>query len=836
MYSNVAQKGNYLYVRGSEKGRRYKHKIEFRPTLWVSSKIKGAEDPWTTLDGQTVYSFQAGSMRDCKDFVERYKGVRGIDVYESPGHVYQYIAETYDGDITFDLKDLKITFIDIEVESEKGFPSPLTASEKILLITIKDLGNEKIITWGTKPLQKIIPNVEYRYFPEEDLLLRDFLSHWQNNYPDILTGWNSTFFDVTYLYNRLVKILGEKFADKMSPWGQVRQKEVVTKFKTNALKTYISGVALLDYMDLYMKFGTYSAKESYKLEAICQEEIGVTKVKNPGTSFQDFYTNHWETFVSYNIRDVTLVEGLDEKMRLIELAITIAYSAKINFEDVFSPVKCWDTIIYNYLNERKTVIPRRREGMVRESYEGAYNKEPIAGKHYWCVSFDLDAEYPNIIVQNNMSPETICDMRLPTSVENLLLRKTDLTEVYECDVAMAANGCCFRREGQGVLPIQMERFLGLRKEYKKKMLNAKRAKENEPDKNWDHEISRYDNLQKAMKILLNSAYGALGNIYSRYYDLRIAEGITLTGQLVVRWIANDLNAYMNKALKTSGVDYVVLIDTDSVVLNMGPLVEQMYAGHTKEETVEWLDTISEKVFKGVIAKSTADIAEYTNAAVQKMNMKRESITDVMLNVSKKRYVMSVHDSEGVRYKEPVLKIMGLQIVKASTPAVVRKSLRDSIPKILHGAERDLQEYVEQQRKLFTKFTPEEIAFPRSVNNLAKYSNPKTIYRKGKGAGGCPIHVRGALLFNHYVKELGLELKYPMIQEGEKIRFVYLRTPNPLHENVIAFVDELPPEFELCTYVDYDTMFVKTFEDAVQNFVQPIGWRTESRPTLEELFA
>lgn len=836
MYSNVAQRGNYLYVRGSDNGRRFKTKIEFSPTIWVSSKIKGAEDPWTTLDGQTVYSLQAGSIKETRDFVERYSDVHGMSVYESPGNVYQYIAETYTGELDFSLKDLKITFVDIEVESERGFPNPVTASEKILLISLKDLGDDKIITWGVKPLQKIIPNVEYRYFPEEKDLLRDFLAYWQNNYPDILTGWNSTLFDVTYLYNRISLILGEKFADKLSPWGQVNQREVVTKFNNKALRTYISGVSLLDYMELYMKFGTYSAKESYKLEAICEEEIGVGKVKNPGASFQDFYTNHWETFVSYNVRDVTLVEALDNKMRLLELGITIAYSAKINFEDVFSPVKCWDMICYNYLNEQKMVVPMKNKNVKSGMYEGAYVKQPIDGRHYWCVSFDLTSLYPHIMMQNNMSPETICDMKIPTNVEALLNRATDLSEVYEADVAMAANGVCFRRDFKGLLPIQMERFFNLRTVYKKKMIEAKKAKERDGGDEWDREISRYDNLQQAMKILLNSMYGALGNVYSRYYDIRIAEGITLTGQLVIRWIANTLNAYMNKALQTEGVDYVLLIDTDSVVLNMGPLVAKMYPNHTKEETVDWLDKISQEVFQNVINKTVEELATYTNAYAQKMFMKRENIVDVMLSVSKKRYVMSVYDSEGVRYKTPKLKIMGLQIVKASTPAVVRRSLKESIPKILYGTEEDLQNYVEEQRNVFGRFSPEEIAFPRSVNNLAKYSDPKTIYRKGKGMGGCPIHVRAALLFNHMVRQKGLELKYPLIQEGNKMRFIYLRTPNPIGENCIGFVDELPPEFELVSYVDYDTMFVKTFEDAVQNFVQPIGWHTQSQPSLEEFFS
>jgi len=841
-YTNVYQRGKFLYLRGIKDGRRYRSKLEFSPTVWTNTKSKA--EPWRTLSGEVVYPVKPGGIYETRDFVAKYEGVNGKTVYETTGNVYEYIAETYPGEVTPNFHDVLVAFLDIEVETERGFPNPDDADEGIFLITRRDRGNDIRITWGLRPLTTIIPNIEYRHFSTEEELLADFLAHWQNNFPDIISGWNSTFFDVTYLYNRLVKVLGEKAALRLSPWQQVYQKRVINRFEQEATKTYIAGISQLDWLELYMKFGSYSKKESYKLGDIAEEEIGVAKIPMPCATFREFYTNHWDTCVSYNVRDVDLVHWLDDEKGLIDLAITIAYSAHVNFDDVFSPVRCWDNIIYCYLREQKTVIPPRRRKVQSTPYEGAFVKEPLVGLHRWPVSFDLTSLYPHIIMQNNMSPETITDMQIEVTVDQLLRKEVDLSDVHESNFAMAANGWCFTRDTVGILPILMQRYFDLRNTYKKKMLAAKRAKENDPEnKSLKAEIARYDNLQMAMKILLNSMYGALANVYSRYYDIRIAEGITLTGQLVINWIANVLNAYMNKALKTEGEDYIVLMDTDSVVLTMGGLVDKFCAGKSKEEVIDFLNDISEKVFQGVINKAVEELAEYTNAAAQKMFMKRENIADSILSVSKKHYVMNVYDSEGVRYKEPKLKIVGLQIVKSSTPAVARKALRATIPLILSGNERDVQKYVDEQRELFNQYSPEQIAFPRSVNNLAKYADPATIYKREPVAKAgykkpvkpsIPIQVRAALLYNHLVKKHKLDLKYPKIQDGDKIRFIYLKMPNPILENVIAFQDILPPEFGLEEYVDYSLMFEKTFEDAVQGFITPVGWYTQPTGSLSDL--
>lgn len=829
MYTSVYQRGNYLYVRDVDNGKRRKYKVDFQPTLWITSGRTNQQTDWRDLNGTPVFTIQPGTIQDCREYSKKYSEVQNVTIYESPGNVYQYIADQYPDEIQWDSNSVSVFTVDIETETEYGFPDPEHANEEILLITIKDTRHNQIITFGRRPYDNNRDDVWYRHFSSEHSMLKEFLVWWQAHYPDVVTGWNSSLFDVTYLYNRLCRILGEDLADKLSPWGSVSQREIDLGSR-KAHKVQLAGIASLDYLDLYKKF-TYSAQESYKLDYIAWVELGARKDPNPGATFKDFYTDHWQKFVEYNIKDVELVDKLDEKMKLMDLALTMAYDAKVLYEDIFSPVKCWDIIIYNYLNKMKIAIPPRRKDVKKvRQYEGAYVKDPLAGKHRWVVSFDLNSLYPHLIMQYNMSPETITDHHMNVTVDGLLTKKYDLTEAYNNDVTCAGNGWCFDKQTRGLLPTQMQLYYDRRVTYKRAMLKAKQDYENTKDVKYKNDISRLDNLQMAMKILLNSAYGACGNPYFRYFDMRIAEGITTSGQLSIRWIANKLNDLINKTMKTEAVDRIVLIDTDSVVLSLEDLVEKVCAGKTTVQKIQYMDKVAEEIIQPFINKSYEELALYMNAYEQKMQMKRENLVDVMISVSKKRYVMNVHNSEGVQYKEPKLKVMGLQMVKSSTPAVIRDKLRESLKTILTGTESDVQRYVSDYKVEFAKLSVEEIAFPRGVSDVAKYHDEGTIYKKAT-----PIHVRGSLLYNHHLKRLGLQTKYPLIREGDKIKFMYLKTPNPFHEDCISFVDKLPEEFGLTQYLDYDTMFEKTFEDAVQNILDSLGWSTKQMATLEDWF-
>lgn len=825
-YTNVAPYGDKMFVIGYDKGRRYMRKIDFYPTLFVTSKSKSK---WQTLEGTYVDEMKPGSIKETRDFVKKYEDVSGFSIYGNTNYAYQYISDTYDGDVNWDMEQIRVFSLDIETATESGFPDIRSANEEILLITIKDVHSKKIVTWGIKPYDNKRDDVTYYRCVNEQQLLKEFIIWWQQNYPDVITGWNTDFFDVPYLIKRISRELGETFAKKLSPWGLINERN--TYIKGNEELHYdISGISQLDYLELYKKY-TYTKQESYRLDYIAQEELGERKKENPGTDFRDFYTNYWDKFVEYNIHDVELVDQLEDKMRLLELHLTMAYNAKINFEDVYSQVRMWDTIIYNHLRKKGIVIPLKSFGAGKDNqFEGAYVKDPLIGMHKWVASFDLNSLYPHLIMQYNISPETLTSEKLSVTVDKLLNREIDTEYLRRRDLAMTANGWTYRKDIKGFMSELMEEMYVNRSKFKKQMLRIEQEYQN--DKSKVHllkDISRLNNLQMAMKIALNSAYGAMGNQYFRYFDIRMAEGITTSGQLSIRWMANKLNAFLNKTLKTEGKDFVIAIDTDSIYLTLETLVEKTCVDKDTVGKIKYMDKICEEIFQPFIDQGYTELSEYMNAYSQKMVMKREVLADKAIWTAKKRYIINVHNSEGVQFSKPKIKVMGLEMVKSSTPAVIREKLRDSIEVILKGNQSDLQKYVMEFRKEFDKLPIQEIAFPRGVNGMKQYAG-SPIYIKGT-----PIHVRGALLFNHHCKRMGIDKKYQAIRDGDKIKFVYVRTPNPLQEDVIAFSQNLPKEFGIDTYIDYDKQFEKVFLDALQIVIEPLGWNTQEESSLENFF-
>ena len=825
-YTNVQLIGNQFLVRGVENGKRYEHRDEFFPTLFVKSKKK---TKYKTLSGQAVEAINPGTVRDCRDFYKKYEDIENFEIYGNDRYIYQYISEKYPQDeVKFDISKVKLVTLDIEVASEQGFPDVESCSEEILAITIQDYTTKQIITWGSKPFQNNRKDVTYHHCPTEHELLSNFINHWMQDVPDVITGWNIQLYDIPYIARRIQRVLGEKLMKRLSPWGLCSENEIHIMGRRH-IAYDVGGVTQLDYLDLYKKF-TYKAQESYRLDYIAEVELGQKKLDHSEfDTFKDFYTQGWQKFIEYNIVDVELVDRLEDKMKLIELALTMAYDAKVNYNYVFYQVRMWDNIIYNYLKKRNIVIPPKNRSTKSEKYAGAYVKEPKPGRYDWVVSFDLNSLYPHLIMQYNISPETLREARCPgASVERFLNQEVDISEEY----ATCANGAQYRKDVRGFLPELMDKMYGDRVIFKKRMIQAKKDYEKTPTKKLEKEIARCNNIQMAKKISLNSAYGAIGNQYFRYYKLANAEAITLSGQVSIRWIENKMNAYMNKILKTDDVDYVIASDTDSIYLHLGPLVDRVYEGRkkTNEGVVRFLNKVCEDEFEPYIESSYEELARYVNAYDQKMQMKRENIADRGIWTAKKRYILNVWDSEGVRYEEPKLKMMGIEAVKSSTPAPCRKMIKDALKIMMNGTEDEVIDFIENSRKKFRKLDPEDIAFPRSASNVEKYKAHATIYAKGT-----PIHIRGALLYNHYVKKHKLDNKYSLIQNGEKIKFCYLKKPNIIHENIISFIQDFPHEIGLAKYVDYDLQFDKAFVEPLKIILDSIGWNVEKTVTLEAFF-
>ena len=831
-YTNVAPWGNHILVREYKNCERVNRKVKYSPTLYVPVQ-KPTE--WKTLDGKYASPYKFDNIKEAKAFIEQYKQqphlVFGLDRF-----AYTYLSDTYPNTVNWDSDKILTVTIDIETRADNGFPDPEKAEEEMLAITIKNQTTKKIIVWGLGEFKNDRDDVTYINCSNENELLANFMNFWTKHYPDVVTGWNTDFFDIPYLINRVTKVLGEDRAKEFSPWGLISSRKVYNHGREQQVYD-ITGVANLDYLQLYRKF-TYTNQESYALNHIAFVELGQKKNENPYETFQDWYTKDYQSFLEYNIVDVELVDRLEDKMKLLELLLTMAYEAKVNYEDVFGQVKYWDVLIHNYLKNKKIVIPQKSSQSKSDKYEGAYVKEPQVGQHKWVMSFDLNSLYPHLIMQYNMSPETLVTgnyLKLADdkTYVNEMLSEVDL-DIPE-NTTLTPNGALYRTDKHGFLPEMMQDIYNDRTVYKKKMLKAKQDYEDTKDSKYLKYISRYNNIQMARKISLNSAYGAIGNQYFRYYDLAIAEGITTAGQLSIRWIEKKINQYLNKLLETTNEDFVIASDTDSIYVTFDKLVNRVFKeGEDVQKIVNFLDTIAQEKIEPFIDKSYQTLATYVNAYDQKMFMKREVIADKGIWTAKKRYILNAWDVEGVRYHEPQLKIMGIEAVKSSTPAPCREKIKQALKIIMSGDEKELNDFLIEFRKEFEDLPPEEIAYPRSVNGVRKFYSDSSIYRKGT-----PMHIKGSLVYNHMIRQRKLTKKYTLIQDGDKVKYLELRQPNPLGCNVITFPSKLPKELDILKYVDYDSQYEKSFIDPLSFITNNIGWKIDrsfgTQTTLEDFF-
>ena len=820
-YTNVVCLGDYILHRGVENGRPFNIKHEFTPTLYVPSK---KDTGWRSLEGDMVGPVKWGSIKETRESMKRYEDIENMKIYGHTIYAYAFLAENYpEENVDYNLDQISKMFIDIEVGSESGFPDPKIASEEVTAITIK-MG-DRVEVWGCGEFSHN-GEVIYNLCENEKHLLEQFVLSWQRECPHVITGWNIKIFDIPYVVNRIRKLLGETWVKKLSPWGFVKENKTFGIGGQEHQSYEIFGVSEIDYLDSYKKF-TYINQESYRLDHIAYVELGEKKLDySEVATLHELYRTDYQKFIKYNIQDVLLVDRLEQKMKLLDMIMSLAYLSKCNFTDVFAQTRMWDCIIYNHLLREKVVIPQKPKSHKGDAYEGAYVKVPQNGRHEWIVSFDLNSLYPHLIMQYNISPETILGTwEDEIGVAGLLKREFDTSIWKEKDITVTPNGSVYRRDKQGFLPKLMEKMYTDRVKYKKKMLTEqKKGKNADPNK-----LAQYFNMQINLKIALNSAYGAMGNQYFRFYDERNAEAVSVAGQLSIQWAEKTVNKYLNKTLGTENVDYIVASDTDSLYVRLDDLVSRV--GLTdKEKVVNFLDKSCGRI-EDIIAKCYEELAEYVNAYQQKMVMKREVIADVGIWTAKKHYILNVHDSEGVRYEEPKLKIMGIEAIKSSTPEPCRKSLKEIFNIIMSGTEDDVIRFIETFKDQFYSMRMEDVAFPRSVKGLKKYRDSATIYRKST-----PIHVKGSLIYNHMLANKKLSKKYPRIQEGEKIKYAYLKDPNPAGDRVISILNTLPSEFELEKYIDYDTQFSKSFIEPLKGVLDVIGWETERKSSLEGFFS
>lgn len=868
-YTHVAQHKNDILLRGFRDGKRIQERVQYKPYVFVNSAQH--DSVYRTIDGKPVGKVEFDSIGDARTFIKENTNVAGVKLYGFTDFPYNFIYDNYRGQIEYNPSLLSIVGLDIEVDiaSGGGFPDIQQAENEITLITLSR--NGKTTTLGCQPFEDTDDTSTYILCRNEKHLLKVFLELWGSVEfdPDIVTGWNIEFFDIPYIINRIMRVLGEKEAKRMSPWNILRESTVEIMGNLNQVWNPV-GVSILDYQQLYKKFG-FTPQERYTLDHVATEELGEGKLDyGEYDSLAELQKNDWRTYVLYNIKDVKLIDRLESKRKLLLLAIAMAYDAKINFQDTFTTVRAWDVIIHAYLLDRRIVVPMKSVPENDRGILGGYVKDPQVGMHEWIVSYDLNSLYPHLIMQYNISPETFvgwldgydeCDNkdvaedRVMRTIDGVVYSDSIQKYLKDNNLALAGNWTVFRRDKVGFLPALMRRYYDERVKYKKLMKQAEteleqaqrdlkalsdsqidqRNKLNAMIAGLEDQIAAYNSKQMALKIQLNSCYGALGNVWFRWFRLELAEAITSSGQLTTRWLEKHVvNKYLNRLLKTGDADYVLAADTDSCYISLKAFVDACVKDNpsiTKDEITELLVKFGTTKLQNVVDEGFQSLCDMMNGCGQMMNTKLERVSDRGIWTAKKRYVLNVRYQEGVTYDTPKVKMTGIEAIRTSTPAVCRTAIKQTLFLTLNEDEKTTQDYIEKFRNNFMAMSFEQIAKPSSVNNLSEYADRSSIFKKG-----APPHVRGSLIYNHALKERELTAKYEAIGSGQKIRWAYCTMPNPLHTSAIAAPASLPPELNMDAYIDKKMQFEKTYLDPIQNIFDKIGWTTEERLTLFDFLA
>ena len=883
-YTNVELIGNNILERYLVDGVEHRRKVPFEPSLFFHCQ---ETSPYKDIYNRNVREKFFDNISDArkwkKDMSEFGKEVMGMDDF-----ILQYIYKQYTPDIDFDINDIDIANVDIEVISKDGFPEPSICRWEIDAITHYSSKQKRFFTFSTRKWSKsksildarILDNLDYYYFATEKEMLIAYVNFWRENTPNVLTGWNVERFDLPYIINRLKKIWGDKTPEKLSPWGKIEEKVVYNMAGAEEQVYKIVGVNLIDYLELYKKF-TFVTRPSYKLGYIGEVELNDTKLEFDGPLWQ-LAEQDPQTYVDYNIKDVDLVVRLDDRLSLFLLVLSVSYYARVNYNNVFSPLKTWDGIIHYSLMQNNVIIPENKKHS-KEDYGGAFVKDPIMGYHRWLTSFDLTSLYPKLIGQYNISPETLMDYFTPPDLESFINKEFSWDNLgYSC----TPNGMMYTKEKLGVIPTEIDKVFRQRKFHKntsfaynflfeksKLVSHEVTLKNAEPIDIQDYVTIPKDEMesrlkmlsveqlkqiidaaprlekihdvqQQARKVLINSLYGALGNEFFRYYDIRNAEAVTSGGRLSIRWIERKLNEYFNKMLGTNNADYVVYIDTDSVYLNLEKLVEKVCemksikeSDWTKVQWVDFIDKFAREKVEPYIGRSYEELAEYMNAYQQNMFMDREAIADTGFWTAKKRYCLNVWDNEGKRlYNDkgelvPKLKIMGIETQRSSTPPFVSKSLKESIRLILQADEQTLQDHVAKVSAEYRSRPYQDISSVTSANNIEKYSDKH--YNPLKG---CLGHIKGVLAYNRMSVAFN---EVDPIRSGEKVQLLLLKPNNPTRAEIIAYPSggKIPDEFalDLKNIINYNLMYEKHFLKPLLSICGSINWKHEPSNDLSSIF-
>lgn len=829
-YTNVDRIGEQIVMRYVDDGDRKLIKTKFQPTLYVQGNGE-----YRDIHNRQYYPTKFDSIKAATDFIHLHDGVENFVVAGNTKYQYEFINTTFPEEIQFDVDLLNICYVDIEVWGDGTFPEPADAKFPINAISLRIHG--KTYAFGLRHNGSTFSKdgVDVFLFDTEIELMNSFVQFWTECQIDIISGWNVDF-DITYICKRLENISDKSTLNKLSPYKSVYSYNRDDDYGKSQLYYTIKGISKIDYLEIYKKF-IFKTRESYRLDYIATIELDEQKTDvSDYDNLFDLYEKNFELFMTYNIQDVELVERLDKKLKFMEIAVNLAYFSKVNFEDVTSPMRYWENIIQNYFTENKMVIPIKRENSVKNSkFKGAYVKPPIVGRYNNIVSFDFASLYPSIMIAFNISPECIED-QIEMRVDDVLNRTIDLTEQHNKNQTVAVNGVCFSKNKDGFIPTLVGKMLRLRKEYKNKMLDVKREietldkfKHQDEIKQLKKQSVEFFNKQMVAKVAANSFFGICGLVHFRFYDIRLAEAITLSAQAANKNVELQLNHYINQTFSfPSNTDHVVYMDTDSCYISLDQIIDRL-TKQVGSHNVELAKKIGYSKLSEKINESITDFEKYLNCK-HDLSMKLEAVGKGLF-IKRKKYLLSVYHFESVDYQEPELKMTGVEALKSSTPKVCRDALTKCAKFLMQGTEEDLVNFVTDFKEKWKTFSPDEIALPSAVNGLHKYHLGENKYKKG-----CPIHIRAAIVYNYMLKLHNLDKLYTEIKDGVKVKYVFLYTNNPTGENVIAFPNKLPVEFGLNEYVDMRWQYKRAFIKPLEIMTEHSGWHYEKANNLLDLFA
>lgn len=814
-YISAEAYGNSILYRGIENGRRVNKVIPYSPLLYVPTALSTGI---FSVDGTQLAPKQFDTIKEAKAFEENMRGVPGGEVYGHIGFAVQYLSETFPEDIEPDLSMIRIVDWDIEVKVGDSFPEPADADQEINAITLKDRMTGKVYSFGTGPANPSKPHVIYKECKTEYELLSVFLRVWETLSPHVVSGWNLKGFDVPYVINRIRKVMGGGNENRLSPFGFIRSDSVKGRFGKDIESYKIYGVQILDGQDVYRK-NVLEPRPDYKLDTIGEIEVGRGKVDySEYGSLHLLWQSDFNKYIEYNIEDVELVGDIDAARNLLNLTMTVAYMAKTNFEAVSSQTQVWDALIYNHLRKKGLIIPPKRGATKDRKFRGALVKEVIPGAYEWSVSYDFSSLYPSIIRQLNVSPETMSKFMSGIGPDDFMRGDIDLPLLKKKNVTLSPSGQTFLKSRQGFIP-EILTLLGTRRDKAKTEMLAAEARFEADHDPVDEAISvERDTRQKALKVLSNSGYGALGNQYFRYFNINMAEAITQFGQLAITRVVASVNDFLNEYCSTADKDYVFQGDTDSVYICLKDIVDS-YNEPDPRKAAEQLKEFCDGPLTECITRATEELFELTNSYENMLHMKHEVIAEKTIARGKKNYAMNIWFKEGVWYDKPKLKIVGLESIRSTTPPRFRKWLEEGIEICLSGTQEEFFDYIDKRREEFGSLPLDDISIPKSVNGIHKY------IQKDGFAKGTPINSRGAIVFNKMLTDNNISYKYEPINEGDKVRSLYLKVPNVTGGNVISYKTVLPEEFGLEKDVDRELMFNKFFMSPMESVSILVGYNT-----------